>query len=138
VGSFTDYLEKKVMNALHGHDTIPSLTTYFALFSGAPSDASGGTEFSFTANYSRVNFSQMSSATEVDGDVFYGEGSYRSGTPLDDKKKALLVERTYHNQAFLAKAWKALTDNMTEVFQREDFPSATELDDYIEKLRHTL
>ena len=63
MGSFTDYLEKKMLNALFGHDTIVSFTTYFALFSTAPSDASGGVEFSFTANYARVNFSQMSSAT---------------------------------------------------------------------------
>ena len=63
MGSFTDYLEKKVLNALFGNDTIPSLTTYFALFTAAPSDASGGTEVAATSNYARVNFSTMSSAT---------------------------------------------------------------------------
>ena len=63
MGSFTDFMEKKYTNQLFGHDTLASWTTYFALFSTAPTDASGGTELSFTSNYARVNFAQMSSAT---------------------------------------------------------------------------
>jgi hypothetical protein len=62
---FTNYWDKKVLNAAFGHDTIPSLTTYFALFSTAPTAASGGTEFSFTSSYARVNFSSMASATNA-------------------------------------------------------------------------
>ena len=64
MGSFTDYLEKKILNAVGGQDTLPSLTTYLALFTGAPGDTGGGTEVIGTGtNYSRVNFGNWATAT---------------------------------------------------------------------------
>ena len=65
MGSLTDYEEQRVMNWMNGQVAFASQTWSFALFTSAPSDASGGTEVS-GSNYSRVNFSgSFSSATAL-------------------------------------------------------------------------
>jgi hypothetical protein len=45
MGSFSDYLEAKVLDHVFGATTYtPPATVYFALFTAAPSDSGGGTE----------------------------------------------------------------------------------------------
>jgi len=54
MGSFTDYLENKVLDHVVGKTsfTMPS-TVAVALFTAAPSDAGGGTEVTNANNYAR-------------------------------------------------------------------------------------
>lgn len=52
-GSKTDYAENKVLDHLTGKTSFAKPTAYVALFTGAPSDAGGGTEVS-GSNYGRV------------------------------------------------------------------------------------
>lgn len=44
MGSKTDYLELKVLDAILGAGYTPPATVYFALYSALPSDTGGGTE----------------------------------------------------------------------------------------------
>jgi hypothetical protein len=54
-GSISDYLEAKILNWLkNGTAFTPPATTYWALFTVAPTDAGGGTEVPSANNYSRV------------------------------------------------------------------------------------
>lgn len=65
MGSFTDYQEKYVLNIAIANQAYATQTWSVALFTSAPSDASGGTEVS-GGNYGRVNFSgSWSSATAL-------------------------------------------------------------------------
>jgi hypothetical protein len=54
MGSFTNYMEKKVMDAICGNAAaeLSSISMWLGLFTAAPSDASGGTEVS-GGNYAR-------------------------------------------------------------------------------------
>lgn len=70
MGSFTDYLEKKVLNALCGNgDPLGSISMWMGLFTAAPSDASGGTEVS-GGNYARKSVGTW--ATAALGDSYAG------------------------------------------------------------------
>lgn len=54
MGSFSDYLENKVLDHVFGATSYSApATTYVALFSAAPSDSGGGTEVS-GGSYARV------------------------------------------------------------------------------------
>lgn len=52
MSSKTDFFELKVLNLLRG-TPIAAVTPFIALFSAAPSDAGGGTEFPATDGYVR-------------------------------------------------------------------------------------
>ena len=53
MGSFTNYMEKAVLNAIGGNGApVASMSLWMGLFTAAPSDASGGTEVS-GGNYAR-------------------------------------------------------------------------------------
>lgn len=52
-GSFTDYLENKVVDHVTGKAAYTKPTIYMALFTVAPTDSTGGTEVSGNA-YARV------------------------------------------------------------------------------------
>lgn len=52
MGSKTDFFELKVLNIMRG-TPVAAVTPFIALFSAAPSDAGGGTEFPATDAYIR-------------------------------------------------------------------------------------
>lgn len=57
MGSKSDYLELKVLDAVLGQTALPAIgTVYFALFSVTPGDAGGGTELATgtSPGYARV------------------------------------------------------------------------------------
>jgi hypothetical protein len=63
VGSFTNYMEKAVLNAIGGNDApVASMSLWLGLFTAAPSDASGGTEVS-GGNYARKSVGSWVTAT---------------------------------------------------------------------------
>lgn len=67
MGSFSDYLEAKLLDHVFGATAYSAPgTLYFALFSAAPSDSGGGTELSGNA-YARVavtnNTTNLTNAT---------------------------------------------------------------------------
>jgi len=62
MAGFCDYLETKFLNTLGGQDTYSAASTYIALFSATPTDASGGTELSGN-NYSRIKCGTWTSCT---------------------------------------------------------------------------
>lgn len=53
MGSFSDYLENKVLDHVTGKTSYTKPTSYVALYTAAPSDAGGGTEVS-GGSYARV------------------------------------------------------------------------------------
>jgi len=54
MGSFTDYVENKVLDHITGKTSFTMPTTVaVALFTAAPSDAGGGTEVANSNNYAR-------------------------------------------------------------------------------------
>lgn len=54
MGSFTDYVENKVLDHITGKTSFTMPTTVaIALFTAAPSDAGGGTEVTNANNYAR-------------------------------------------------------------------------------------
>lgn len=48
-GSFSDYLENKILDHVTGKTAYTSPTAYLALFTAAPNDAGGGTEANYTS-----------------------------------------------------------------------------------------
>lgn len=65
MGSLTDYMEKKVLDAMCGNGTpLSSISMWMGLFTAAPSDASGGTEVS-GGNYGRKSVGTWLTATIV-------------------------------------------------------------------------
>ncbi len=76
-GSFTDYLENKVLDHVFGATTYtPPATLYMAATTSAPTDSAGGTEPSGN-NYSRLavtnnttNFPNASGGAKSNGTVF--------------------------------------------------------------------
>lgn len=53
MGSFSDYLENKVLDHVTGKTAFTKPTSHVALFTAAPSDAGGGTEVS-GGSYARI------------------------------------------------------------------------------------
>jgi len=65
MGSFTNRYEQVVMNALVGQDApLASTSMWLALFTAAPSDASGGTEAT-GGNYARKSSGAWTSGTAL-------------------------------------------------------------------------
>jgi len=70
MGSFTNYFEKAILNAIGGNDApIASTSMWMALFTAAPSDASGGTEAT-GGSYARKSTGAWSSCTDSGGSVY--------------------------------------------------------------------
>lgn len=69
MGSFTNYMEKTVLNAMGGNGApVASMSLWMGLFTTAPSDASGGTEVS-GGNYGRKSVGAWTTATVVGSGV---------------------------------------------------------------------
>ena len=69
MGSFTNYMEKTVLNAMGGNGSpVASMSLWMGLFTTAPSDASGGTEVS-GGNYARKSVGAWVTATVVGSGV---------------------------------------------------------------------
>lgn len=65
MGSFTDYMEKAVLNAFCGNGSpLASTSVWVGLYTAAPSDASGGTEAT-GGNYARKSSGAWTSATAL-------------------------------------------------------------------------
>jgi len=70
MGSFTNYFEKNILNAIGGNDApIASTTMWMALFTVAPSDASGGTEAT-GGSYARKSTGAWSTCTDSGGSIY--------------------------------------------------------------------
>jgi hypothetical protein len=70
MGSFTDYTEKAVMNAICGNAAaaFSSISMWMGLFTAAPSDASGGTECT-GGSYARKSSGAWTSMTALVANV---------------------------------------------------------------------
>jgi hypothetical protein len=70
MGSFTNYLEKKILNAIGGNDApVASLSMWMGLFTAAPSDASGGTECT-GGSYARKSTGAWATCTDSGGAIY--------------------------------------------------------------------
>ena len=75
MGSFTNFMEKAVLNAIGGNDApIASMSLWMGLFTAAPSDASGGTEVS-GGNYYRKSVGAWTSATVLASGVGFSNAT---------------------------------------------------------------
>lgn len=70
MGSFTNYFEKAILNAIGGNSApIASTSMWMGLFTAAPSDASGGTEAT-GGSYARKSTGAWSTCTDSGGSIY--------------------------------------------------------------------
>ena len=70
-GSYTDYLENKVLDHVTGKASFTMPTVYVALFTANPTDAGGGTEANYTS-YARVTTSAATWNSASGGSITNG------------------------------------------------------------------